>query len=376
MGFRSRRVDKAVSGEKMSGNLRILMVNNSLSNGGAERVMTMLANELVLRGYEIDMLIQDSKTAETYKLDDRIQKIKYDSKGHRGIRYAFGWLKLIWKQQRNRKYDVVISFMMGNNVFAIAAGIGLKSRIIVSERCNPNNIEDYGRIFKMSEQILYPFANAVVFQTDEVMNFYKKSIRKKGIVIPNPVNPDIPQPYLEEKREKVIVSAGRLCRQKNYPMLLAAFKKFDSQCPGYVLKIYGRGELFDELKTLCRTLGIEEKVQFAGYVADVDEHIRKAAMFVMASDYEGISNAMMEALAMGVPTVCTDCPVGGARLMIQDGVNGLLVPVDDAEALAEAMMRLAKDSDYAARLGREAVKIKELYSIKSIADQWEAVIRA
>lgn len=361
--------------ECMNNNKSILMVNSSLSNGGAERVMSMLANEFVLRGYEVDMLIQNSEAPETYKLDSRVSKIKYDSNGCRGVRYVLGWMKLIRGKQKKRKYNAVISFMMANNVLTLTAGIGLGQKIIVSERCNPNNVDDYGRVFKIGEQILYPFAHTIVFQTDEVMNFYKKSIRKKGIVIPNPVNPDLPEKYPDEMREKIIVSAGRLSRQKNYPMLLKAFAKFNSQRPEYRLLIYGKGELFDELELLSKTLKIDGDVQFAGYVNDVDEHIQKAAMFVMSSDYEGISNTMIEALSMGVPTVCTDCPVGGARLMIKNGVNGLLVPVGDVDALADAMLKIANDSDYAARLGREALKINEEYSIKAIADKWESIIQ-
>ncbi|MDD6170414.1 MAG: glycosyltransferase family 4 protein [Lachnospiraceae bacterium] len=357
----------------MSTNKKLLMINNSLTNGGAERVMCMLANELTLRGYEIDMLILNAEAPETYRLDNRVNKIKFNSEGVRGPRFTYKWFKLIRKQQKKKIYDAVISFMMGNNVLTLVAGIGLGQKIIVSERCNPSVLEVNGRLFKIGEQLAYPFAHSIVFQTDDVMKNYKRSIRKKGIVIPNPVNPNLPTACMYEMREKKIVSAGRLTKQKNYPMLLKAFEKFNKKCPGYTLEIYGKGELLDELKTLSKELKIDECVTFAGYVSDVDEHIRNATMFVMSSDYEGISNTMIEALAMGVPTICTDCPVGGARLMIDSGKNGILVPVGDVDAMSEAMIKLAENPQYAYQLGMEALNVRKNYSVKMIVDQWEKI---
>lgn len=353
---------------------KLLMINNSLTGGGSERVMSMLANELACRGYEIDMLISNGNAPETYKLSESINKIKFKEDGLKGFRFTFNWLKLIRKYQKQIKYQAVISFLMGNNVLTLMAGLGLNQKIIVSERNNPSIIDNKKRVLKIGEQFIYPYAKYVVFQTEDVKAIYKNSIRKKGVVIPNPVNPDLGNQYPNELRKKVIVSAGRLTKQKNYPMLLKAFKMFNERCPGYQLVIYGQGVLLDDLKLLCRKLKIENSVHFAGFVDNVDDYIRKAAMFVMSSDFEGISNTMIEALAMGVPTICTDCPVGGARMMIQSGKNGILVPVGDEKALSEAMIKLAENPEYAAALGQRALKVREDYSIRKIADMWEKII--
>ncbi len=351
----------------------LLMINSSLTNGGAEHVMVMLANELHKRGYEIDMLIGDESAPETYKLDDGIKKIKYHSNGKNGMLYVINWMRLIRKYQKRKEYTAVISFMMAQNDITLMAGFGLKQKIIVSERANPLLVSEYGKIYKIGEQLLYPTAHRVVFQTDEVKGYYKRSIQKKGVVIPNPVDPSITGQW-KMPSEKVIVSVGRLTKQKNYPMLIRAFKRFRDEIPGYKLVIYGRGPLLEELKNLSKQLEICNDIEFAGFSENVDVHIKTASMFVLSSDFEGISNTMIESLAMGVPTICTDCPVGGARMLIKSGENGILVPVGDEHALADAMISIAKNPKYAIKMGEEAIKIRQEYDIEKIVDKWEKII--
>ena len=350
---------------------RILFINNSLSNGGSERVMALLANEFGARGYSVDMLIQNRNAPETYKLNENIEKIFFNSKNTHGISYTFRWMETIRKTIRRKKYEVVVSFIMQNNVLTLLAALGLNTKIIVSERCNPSRTKDYGFFFKAAEQLLYPRAYKVVVQTPDVKDYYKLKIRKRCKVIPNPVNPELPIRDNEKNDQKIIVTAGRLEEQKNYPMLLEAFKRFGLIFPDYRLEIYGQGSLWNELNDLCEKMGIQSKVFFKGYVENVEEYIKKASMFVLASNYEGISNTMMEAMAMGVPTICTDCPVGGARLMIKSGENGLLVPVGDIQGLTDAMIEVATHTSWANAIGKEALKIRIQYSIERIADEWE-----
>ena len=200
-----------------------------------------------------------------------------------------------------------------------------------------------------------------------------KSIQKKGVVIPNPINDQIP--YFDVKeREKVIMSAGRLKPQKNYPLLIRAFAKFSASFPDYYLDIYGEGYLLEELVALADELGVKEKVRFKGFCSDIFPIMAKVGMFVMSSDYEGISNSMLEAIAIGTPTICTDCPVGGARQMIEDQVNGMLVPLGDVDALAAAMCKVAGDKEFAEMLGNNGKKIREKYPIEVIAEKWIGVM--
>ena len=352
---------------------RILFINSSLGNGGSERVMTLLANEFSQRNYQVDMLIENN-VKESYPLDENINRIFFDSHNACGFKYVFSWVKKIRRTMKAGSYNVVISFMMRNNVLALLANIGLKNQIIVSERCDPRRIEDYGILFKAGERLLYPLAKKIVLQTEEVKNYYGKSIRKNATVIPNPINQFIQCEADKKRRRTVFVAVGRLHEQKNYPMLLRAFSLFSKEIEGYTLEIFGQGPLLEKLQSLCHELNIEDKVLFKGYVNNVHEYMRTATAFVMTSNYEGISNAMLESLGMGLPTICTDCPVGGARMMIKPNINGILIPVGNEEACASAMLKVVRDEEFAAKLCREAVKIRNEYSISTIADMWQEII--
>lgn len=203
------------------------------------------------------------------------------------------------------------------------------------------------------------------------MKSFPTGIRKKSVVIPNPLEPK-EEPYAGA-REKRIVAVGRLNAQKNHKLLLCAFAAFAKEHSGYVLELYGQGEQEAELRALAGKLEIDGSVIFKGFSAHVLSDIRTASMYVLSSDYEGISNSMLEAMALGLPVIATDCPIGGSRMYIRDGVNGLLVPVGDAGALAGAMGKLADDPAIGERLGAEAVKLREELAVSKIADRFLAL---
>ena len=188
-------------------------------------------------------------------------------------------------------------------------------------------------------------------------------------MIPNPVYIGDLQPY-EGERDKKIVAVGRLEPQKNHKLLLRAFAEFAATHKEYVLEIYGKGELEEELKALARELGIEKHVQLRGFSGKVKEEINNAAMYVLSSDYEGISNSMLEAIALGVPVIATDCPIGGSRMYIEDGVNGLLVPVGDMQTMAAAMKRIADDAEFRESLSRQGRKLREQNRVEQIAERF------
>jgi len=175
-------------------------------------------------------------------------------------------------------------------------------------------------------------------------------------------------------RSRRIVSIGRLGPQKNFPLLLRSFARFLPSNPGWTLEIYGRGPLEGELRALAAELGVTNSVLFAGHVNDISARIVDAGMFVLASDFEGISNAMCEAMALGIPTVCTDCPTGGAALLIEHRVSGLLVPVRDEHALSNAMTEIAVDPDLAKRLSKGALASVARFAPEPLARIWEGVV--
>ena len=342
--------------------MKIVFVLPDMPGGGTERVVAMLANEYVKRGYQTAILLfAGSQVA--YSLDERIE-IYIAGKASGGN--PFIQLSRLVKMRRYYKQNegcYIFSFCVRGSIFSVIAAAGIKHRFLVSERNDPS---------RMSGQKLrdwsYRKADKLVFQTDDVKKYFSDDIQRKSAVIPNPVSSDLPEPFQGE-RKKRIVSVGRLQPQKNHKLLLEAFAIFHEAYADYELHIFGIGKLENDLKKLAEELHIEDCVVFRGFSSNVQREIWDCAMFVLSSDYEGISNSMIEALAMGVPVISTDCS-GGSRIYIENGVNGILTPVGDKKALSEAMIMLADDPELARKLSINGTKIKEQCSLEKIADRF------
>ena len=156
--------------------------------------------------------------------------------------------------------------------------------------------------------------------------------------------------------------------------MIRAFSEFHNEYPDYILSIYGKGEQKAELMDLATSLNISESIVFEDFCEDVDQRIVNASMFVISSDYEGLSNALLEAMAIGLPCISTDSPPGGARMLIHNEYNGLLVPVGDKDEVVKAMKRIANDEEYAAYLGKNASEIKQRCNEKIVCEKWKKII--
>jgi glycosyltransferase involved in cell wall biosynthesis len=191
----------------------------------------------------------------------------------------------------------------------------------------------------------------------------------------NPINSSALIDLHEGEREKRIVNVGRLTEQKNQKMLIDAFARIKDEFPEYKLEIYGDGELMDKLKSQAVSLGVEDRVVFCGNVNNVGERIRTAEVFAFTSDYEGMPNALAEAMALGLACVSTDCSPGGARMLIEDGVNGIITPCGNADAFADALRRVLSDKQYSRKLGESAVYVRERLKTDNIAGEWESYFK-
>ncbi|MGN0354884.1 MAG: glycosyltransferase [Muricoprocola sp.] len=348
----------------------IIFVTPNITNGGAERVTAVLANELTHLDEKVMLcLMKDSEIMYPIEEDVNILPLFAEKGGKytRIFKKIFRLRKLI----KGCPDAVVVAMIPYETVYSYIACIGLKNRKVYSLRNDPKSMNSL--IDKIINKYIYKEADMVVFQTETARDFFSEKVRKHSCVIPNPISADLPMPYAG-KRKKEIVSVGRLNPQKNYPMLLSAFASVHQKHSDWILKIYGQGNLLEDLKELCRTLGIADAVQFCGFVTNVPEKIMQSGLFVMASDYEGISNAMLEAMALGLPCICTDCPAGGAGMMINNYENGILVPVGDERRLTEAILEVIENSELAKTLSEEAVKIRERLSAKIIAEKWRRVL--
>lgn len=343
--------------------MKVTFVIPSMSGGGAERVISILANELIKRGMEISILMTAGSEC-AYELDPAVRVFQTGERTDGSMRKRMGRLSKMRTYLKKNRNDILVAFEPDAAFWCSIAKAGLRISMISSERNDPAS---FGK--NRARKIAYEYSDRIVFQTEEARDFFSKRIRKKGCIIANPLGENLPAPYTGE-RKKTIVCVGRLEIQKNHAVLLRAFAGFARDYPDYTLHLYGKGSLEDSLKELATHLEIERKVIFEGFRKNVLREIRDAGMFVLSSDYEGISNSLLEAMAVGLPVISTDCPCGGSRLCIRDGVNGYLVPVGDASSLSAAMARLAADGENSARMGREAVRIRSIFSVDNIVSQW------
>lgn len=349
----------------------IIIVTPHLGNGGAERVLTELITEWTRMGEKVCVIQTNAnRYGNNYKFSEDVELINMVNTNGRFRRLK--QVKELNKILLNHPNAVVISFV---NTAILVCGIAsffFKNKLVFSERCDPERTPDKW-IQRIVRDNIFKRADVCIFQTAMARDHFPKSVQRKGIIIPNPINPFLPEPYKFE-RKKTIITAAQLTDQKNIPMLIEAFEMFHKEYTDYKLEIYGRGDKESELKQLIKEKRLGNDVFLMGFSDNIYAKMQDCAMYVSSSDYEGISNSMLEAMGLGLPTICTDCPVGGARETITNGVDGLLVPVGDSVAMCEAMKRIAEDRDLANILSQNAIKIRNKLSINKIAKRWLQVM--
>ena len=344
--------------------MKVTFVITSLGIGGAERVVSIIANYLCQRDVDVQIIaVYDHRV--DYPVDDKIRYVYIP----RRAKNVFTMMKRIADiRHQVRDSDIVISFLWHVNIYTIVATRFMKKRVIVADRSDPRN-EIHRATHKVLRNVAYRFADYVVFQTYEQKSCYSRQIQERGLVIPNPIAPYLPKPH-DGIRRKNIVSVCRLAPQKNIRMTIDAFSLFHRHHPDYTLTIYGEGELRDELESYVEAISLKDSVYFPGFVINVHDEIVDSAMYISSSDYEGISNSMLEALAMGLPCIVTDCPVGGARMFVKHYENGILVKPGDTHALYEGMRRIVEDPEFAEEISGNASVIRMQLSPDSVCRQW------
>lgn len=352
---------------------KIVFYIAGLQRGGAERVIANLANYFDGIGYDVTMFT-DCLLKKEYSLNSGIHReiVGYEPTGKRG-RDMIRRITVIRDAYKKVQPDVVVSFIGKANIRALLASIGTKIPVIVSVRSTPQR-EYRTKVMKILAKLLFGRAAGIVFQTEGAKSWFGKKVQKKSAILSNPLQQDAIRPRFEGKRANEIVTVGRVEKVKNHRMLIEAFCRISPEFPETVLKIYGDGQERAALERLIQEKNMQEKVFLMGDHDNIPELIYQSRIFVLSSDAEGMPNALMEAMALGLAVVSTDCPCGGPAAVIRHGENGLLVPPGDTEAMERALREILSDTEKEERFGKEAHKLGEELSPERVNKSWQDYI--
>ena len=360
-------------------NLKIVIHLNTLTHGGTERVGSNLANRFASEGHEVcvatlwrgedEFALDPGVTRVDVGLTESDEKKGKLSRMRKRVKNLRAFLK-------KEKPDIVIALGYHSDFRALKAAKGLGIPVLISIRTNPE-IYYSGKVDQFLIKLLYPLASGCVYQTTGQREYFAPYLQDGTRVILNPVNEKFFGVTHPAEKEKAVVHHARLVDFKDQLMLCDAFAIVHERHPDYVLRIYGEYS-FDGTKELLekkiKDLSAENFIFLMGGDCRFEEVLPKGEVYAFSSDWEGMPNSLLEAMALGMPVVATDCPCGGPRTVIRDGENGLLVPIKDPQAMADALCRLIEDKELAARLGREAAKICDITSADVIYSQWKEYI--
>ncbi len=351
-------------------NKRIVFFCGTLMQGGAERVISVLSKNFAEQNLSVSILCYyDAEIFYNIHPDVKIVCVEKET-GTKSKLKNLLWVRRFYKDNA----DVVISFMAAFNIFALIAHMGLKIPIIVADRSDPYLVPR-NSVIRKARDFLYNFADKVVLQTKRNYNYFSKLIQKKGEIIANPVDMSgFKGVALKTPKSKRIVSVGRLMPSKNQKMLIEAFAGVCQAFPDYTLTIYGDGKAREELEKYICELQLSNKVFLPGEEKNIFEKIADADLFVLSSNYEGMPNALIEAMCLGLPVISTD--VSGAADFIENDVNGLIVECNNTSQLVSAMEKMLSDENYRTACGEQAVNIIDKVDTDRIVQKWLDMIKS
>lgn len=346
--------------------MKLTFVTSTLHAGGAERVISLLANSFCQKGYEVE-IVCINKHLVFYPIDEKVKVWFAEDE----VKSPSILKKVLWLRNhiKNDRPDVVIAFMLEVYCVTLASLIGVSVPVISSERIDPHF---FGRAKGLLRWLLLRRTTHLVVQTVRIKDFYSAKLQSRTTIIPNPVTDKVFSltPTLKQKR---IIAVGRLAYQKNYPMMFRAFAKVHHDFPDWQLVVYGNGPQKEEIRGVIERLGMEGHIILAGKSDHVVEEMNKSSLFVMSSDYEGMSNALLEAVCVGLPVISTD--VSGARDLITEGVNGYIVPVGNERALTLALSSMLSSPEKMDEMGRQSKALAPRFREEQIVGQWEELIK-
>jgi glycosyltransferase involved in cell wall biosynthesis len=375
--------------------MRAALVISSLGPGGAERVLSTMANYWAAKGWKIDLLTLDGTDKPPfYRLHDAVAHHPLGLYGQsrrplEAIQRNRQRARALRDSLRRAAPQIVISFGDRTNVLTLLAAAGLRVPVIVSERADPRHW-DIGLGWEMLRRWLYPRAARIVLLSAEVRCYFSATVQRKSRVIPNPVvvpegtapgsklhspspNHQEPGARSQEPRVKRAMGMGRFTEEKGFDTLLRAFARVAPRHPEWSLELWGDGPLRPKLESLVEELALQDRASLPGRTTEPFAVMCRSDLFVLSSRTESFGNVLCEAMACGLPVVSFDCP-SGPRQIIRHEVDGLLVPPGDLGALAAAMDRLMSDAGERARLAARAPEVRDRFGLERVMGMWEAVV--
>ena len=369
--------------------MKKVLVISSLVSGGAEKLLVRLADEWARRGDDVIVITLRSPRSDKYRLSDRVKRISFGADGlhwYSLIRYA-KLLRRLRREIRRAKPDVVISFIIKTNILTLLATGGLPVPVIATEHSVIAR-SDISRRNGWLRRMAYRRAARIVVLTEAARTAIGKIVNSVPVVtIPNPLMQDSASadisdvdlrryfPTSTRTDLRFIVGMGRLAPIKGFDMLLEAFAIVRRNNPEWRLVIVGEGEARPGLEALAAERGMQDVIAMPGFVTNAQAILRAADLFAAPSRFEGFGNAIIEAMAAGLPVVAFDCP-DGPREIITDGHDGLLVKRDDTAALANAIQRLMDSAEERQRLAQAAALSVRRYDLERVLDMWDRMLAA
>lgn len=360
----------------MSNYKRVLFFVKSMYGGGAQRVIINLATGFKKKGLDVGVVSLYDRC--DYEIGFPVSMFPLNvSETNKSINDNVVAANNIAEKLQVTNSDILVVCSSSATLYEYAIYFFEKAKskpALIAALTNeptmsPSKKADQEKRDEMFHKV-YELGGRFVFQTQSARDYFGEDIAEKSMIINNPISPDLPEPFCG-KRQRKIVSVGRLNFQKNYPLLIASFKRFLKTHADYILEIYGEGEEREKLQSI---IGQETRIKLVGFTNDLYNRINNAMAFIMTSDFEGVSNAMLEALSLGIPTIVTDCPAYGARMFIDNYENGIIIPLNDENAVVKALSDVVDSADLRGKMSQKSVEIRRLLSVEHICDQYIELI--
>lgn len=312
-------------------------------------------------------LIETEKAdpAERFFIPSSVEIVAFPPLRQDRLKRVITHCRLLIGLLKERKDAVLLSFLPQSNIKCAIVSLFVPNKIILSEINDPR-YSPRDPFLRLSRPLVYRMADHVVFLTEEIKAMFPHA---NGTVITNPVSPTIPLPG-RRKKEKIVISAGRLTRQKDMGLLIRAFARFSKEHPEYLLHIYGQGPQKEMLQDMIEGLDLKDKAFLFPFASDIYAKMDEASIYVSSSEWEGVSLSIIEAMALGLPVIATDTPAGGTKVLMKDHYDGLVIPCGDEDALYGALKEFAEDEGLAESCAANALKIRERYPLEKIAEEW------